>query len=146
MTVNSTEFVLSSKPFVVRRCVKWGECDPAGVVYTAQFSEYVLSAVELFYAHLLGSAPETAKRLSGIHTPTRALEFDFRKTLAPDDVFDMAVSVRRVRTRSYSLGIEATCDGALTFSALITPVCTDRDTLRAVAIPAALKNALAHWS
>ncbi len=36
-----TEAVLADTPFVVRRRVKWGECDPAGVVYTPSFSEYV---------------------------------------------------------------------------------------------------------
>lgn len=40
--MTSTEHVLSQLPFVVRRRVKWGECDPAGVVYTVTFSEYVI--------------------------------------------------------------------------------------------------------
>jgi acyl-CoA thioester hydrolase len=44
----STEHVLRTLPFTVRRRVKWGECDPAKVVYTVTFSEYVISVAELF--------------------------------------------------------------------------------------------------
>ena len=47
--MTSTEYIVSELPLVVRRRVKWGECDPAGVVYTVSFSEYVISAAELFY-------------------------------------------------------------------------------------------------
>ena len=43
-----TEAVVSKQPFTVRRRVRFGDCDPAGVVYTVQFSEYVVSAMDLF--------------------------------------------------------------------------------------------------
>ena len=48
----STERVLSTTPFVVRRRVKWRECDPADVTYTVAFSGYVISAAELFCGFL----------------------------------------------------------------------------------------------
>ncbi|MCA1457078.1 hypothetical protein I6F35_28325 [Bradyrhizobium sp. BRP22] len=42
------EVIISKVPFRVRRAVRWSECDPAGVVYTGQFSEYLLSSIYLF--------------------------------------------------------------------------------------------------
>src|SRR5439155_20898499 len=38
----STEQVIGTTPVVIRRRVKWGDCDPAGVVYTVTFGEYVI--------------------------------------------------------------------------------------------------------
>ncbi len=35
--MTSTEHVVADTPFTVRRMVKWGHCDPAGVVYTVVF-------------------------------------------------------------------------------------------------------------
>lgn len=50
----STEYVIRTMPFVVRRTVKWSECDPAGVVYTGSFAEYVLSAADLHFGRYRG--------------------------------------------------------------------------------------------
>jgi 4-hydroxybenzoyl-CoA thioesterase len=77
----STEHVISTIPFTIRRRVKWGDCDPAGLVYTVTFSEYVISAAELFYGFLFEGTPQKVKDRHGFGTPTRALEFDFRKAL-----------------------------------------------------------------
>ncbi len=35
----STEHVTGTIPFAIRRRVKWGECDPAGVVFTVSGSK-----------------------------------------------------------------------------------------------------------
>ena len=34
MNMKCMEYVARTLPFTVRRTVKWGDCDPAGVVYT----------------------------------------------------------------------------------------------------------------
>jgi acyl-CoA thioesterase FadM len=77
----STEHIINDTPLVIRRRVKWGECDPARVVYTVTFSEYVISAAELFYGSVFGTTPQVAKDKFGFGTPTRALTFDFRSSL-----------------------------------------------------------------
>src|SRR5207244_7412645 len=59
----STEHIIATRPLVIRRRVKWGDCDPAGVVYTVTFAEYVVSAAELFYGSLFETTPQRAKDL-----------------------------------------------------------------------------------
>ena len=54
-----SEQMISTLPVVVRRRVKFGECDPAGVVYTPIFSEYTLSTYQWF---LSGHAGRTDVR------------------------------------------------------------------------------------
>lgn len=141
-----TERVVSTTPLVVRRRVKWGECDPAGVVYTVTFSEYVISAAELFYGALFDTTPQRAKQEQGFGTPSRALAFDFQRSLRPDDEFEMTVTVADVRSRTYVLDITArTPQGEVVFVATLTPVCVARDERRSIEIPAAFRQALLRY-
>ena len=111
-------------PLVVRRRVKWGECDPAGFVYTVTFGEYVFSAAELFYGALFGTTPQRYKHQEGFGTPTRALSFDFRRSLQPDEEFEMIVVVADIRSRTFVLDITGrTLQDEIVFVAHMTPVC-----------------------
>jgi acyl-CoA thioesterase FadM len=144
--MTSTEYVIADIPLTIRRRVKWGECDPAGVAYTVSFSEYVISAAELFYGALFNTTPQRAKREQGFGTPSRALTFDFRRSLRPDDEFDMTVSVADIKTSTYVLDITArTPSGDLVFIATLTPVCVARDERRSIDIPDAFRSVLASY-
>jgi acyl-CoA thioesterase FadM len=142
----STEHIVGTRPLVVRRRVKWGDCDPAGVVYTVMFAEYVISAAELFYGSLFETTPQRAKNLHGFGTPSRALTFDFRSSLRPDDEFDITVMVDDIRTRSYVLGMDArTIDGIDVFRSVLTPICVARHERRAIPIPPPFRTALEQY-
>ncbi|WP_109477594.1 thioesterase family protein [Paraburkholderia sp. C35] len=142
----ATEQMLSQEPVVIRRRVKWGECDPAGVVYTAAFSDYVISAAELFYGALFESTPQRVKREHGFGTPTRGLTFDFSRSLWPDDDFDMTVIVKDIRTRSYVLDVTGrTLEGDIVFVACLTPVCVARSERKSIEIPPSFRSALEHY-
>ncbi len=141
--MTSTETVLRELPVVIRRRVKWGECDPAGVVYTVVFSEYVMSAAELFYGALFQTTPQRAKDAQGFGTPTRALAFDFQRSLRPDDEFELTVLVAAIGRSSYALEITArTLPGEGVFSARLTPVCVASHERRPIELPDAFRAAL----
>jgi 4-hydroxybenzoyl-CoA thioesterase len=144
--VISTEHVIGTTPLVIRRRVKWGDCDPAGVVYTVVFAEYVISAAELFYGSVFDTTPQRAKDEFGFGTPTRALAFDFRGSLRPDDEFDMTVTVADIRTRTYVLHVAArTPTGADVFDADLTPICVARGERRSIVIPEPFRTALERY-
>lgn len=144
--MTSTEYVVSESPFTVRRMVRWGECDPAGVVYTAAFSDYVISVAELFYGSLFGGTPQAVKNHHGFGTPTRALDFDFRRSLWPDDILDVRVDVAEIRTRTFTLLMTARCaDGEIAFVARLTPICIRRGERASVEMPAVLRSALEQY-
>ena len=48
------EPVLSVAPLIVRRIVKFGETDAAGIVYTGHFLDYALEAFEVWFRHVVG--------------------------------------------------------------------------------------------
>jgi acyl-CoA thioesterase FadM len=144
--MTATEYTVSAIPLVVRRRVKWGECDPAGVVYTVAFSEYVMSAAELFYGSLFETTPQRAKKEQGFGTPSRALDFDFRLSLRPDDEFEMTIGVVDIRSRTYVLEITGrTATGDVAFVARLTPVCVARDERRSIESPPNFRKALEHY-
>jgi acyl-CoA thioester hydrolase len=144
--MTSTEHVLSTTPFVVRRRVKWGECDPAGVVYTVTFAEYVISAAELFYGFLFDGTPQRIKDEYRFGTPSRALAFDFRRSLRPDEEFDMTVSVTTINSRTYTLEIVArTPGGDDVFVAQLTPICVVRGERKAIEIPPPFRSRLEQY-
>jgi len=144
--VISTEHVIGAAPLVIRRRVKWGDCDPAGVVYTVTFAEYVISAAELFYGLVFDTTPQRAKDEFGFGTPTKALAFEFRSSLRPDDEFDMTVTVTDIRTRTYVLHIVArTPTGTDVFHADLTPICVARGERRSIVIPEAFRAALERY-
>jgi acyl-CoA thioester hydrolase len=130
------EYVVSQVPFVVRRRVKWGDCDPEGMVYTVMFSEFVISAAELFYESILGGPAYTVMTVGGYTTPSRGLSFDFRSALAPDDEFEIAVAVAEVRNRTYVLDMTGRRpDGELLFLATLTPICIALGERRSIDVP-----------
>ncbi|WP_447919762.1 acyl-CoA thioesterase [Achromobacter aegrifaciens] len=139
--MKATEMVLGTDPFVVRREVRWGDCDPAGVVYTGRFTDYLLGAIALYTEHLgegrrLGDA-------HGVGTPCRGMSFDFTGTLWPGDVIHIECSVGALRTRSFDIQARASRpDGTAVFSAVFSPICVRPDARVGTPVPASLRAVL----
>ena len=107
----ATEFVVRHDPFTVRRMVRWSECDPAGIVYAGNFTDYLLSAADLFKQHLkVRGRPMTDGR--NYHTPGKAMSIVYLSPLRPDESFDIAVYAGEVRNRTSDvLALAARADG-----------------------------------
>lgn len=143
--VESYESVVSRVPFVIRRRVRWADCDPAGVVYTGKFVEYMLGAANLFYANLTDLSYREFLQAVGVDTPCRGLDMDFRGALWPDDEFLLQVSVAALRQRSFDLRVRAwQASGREIFVGRFTPICIPKSGERkSVPIPPAYREALA---
>ncbi len=145
--LDATEQVIEKIPLRVRRRVKWGECDPAGVVYTGRFPDYVISAFELFMRQLLGGAFQNAEDTHGFGTPCKALSIEFVSSLRPDQEFEMTVLVREMRNRTFDLDVNARhMDGKEAFRARITPITIKRgDRSAGIALPPILRESLERY-
>lgn len=141
--IDSYEFVASRTPFVVRRRVRWADCDPAGVVYTGKFSDYLLGAVNLFFSDLgAGRHAQWLKSL-GIDTPCKGMELTFHGALWPEDQFDMRCGILAIRQHSFDISVEAAqTNGRRIFSGRFSPICISRDVRKGVDIPAQYRTAL----
>ena len=139
----ATEAVVSLAPFVVRRRVAFGDCDPVGIVYTPRYGEYVAGAFFLFLDHAF--APSFVARLGalGVAPPARRLEMDLLRSLTPGDVLDLAVTVADIGRSSYTLAAHGTTpDGDTVLTARTTMVTIDTQTRRPVEMPQAFRDAL----
>ena len=132
-----TDTVVSERPFTVRRRVKWGDTDAAGVVYTPRFVDYVLEGVEAFNAWLLGGPPYLKRVEHGFDTPIKAMSFEFNRGLYPDDQVDIRVHILELRTRTYDMALEGwSLEGENVFRSKVTPIILPGDKeRRSVPIP-----------
>ena len=139
----SYEAVVSRHPFVVHKRVRWADCDPAGVVYTGRFAEYLLVAVNYFFDEL--GQGNYAAWLEGLQvdTPCKGLDLEFHAALWPEDTFEMTCSVSAIREHSYDLRVRASqADGRRVFTGRFSPICISREVRQRVRIPAAMHEAL----
>ena len=131
------------EPFKVTRRVLFGDCDPAGFIYTPRIPSFVVEATLDFLSARL-CAPAVRRILElGILPPARALSVEFLGPLTWDDEIDIHVTVSEVRTHSFSFAVEAVdSKGSPAFKAQLTHVCVSPETKQPVEIPAALRRAL----
>lgn len=143
MQPSLTTSARDNEPFRSERRVRWGECDPAGVVYTPRFTDFVVEAFHDFLEWLLeGPLQERLVELD-LGTPAKAISLVFHKSLWPDDSFTMAVYVRDIRTRSFELDLCATSPrGERIFDATFAAVCILHGERRGRSIPDALRRRL----
>jgi acyl-CoA thioester hydrolase len=143
--MDCTERLVSRSPVIVRRRVAWGDCDPAGVVYTPRFSDYAVSARNWFMRACL-EHEGSADGPHGLSFPLRTLSFDFKSFLIPHDVFDMLVLVTNISRRTFTLEIATTHEsGRELFSANATQMCLNPNTREAVSLPDVFRAALERY-
>lgn len=137
----ATEYVVSVMPFVVRRQVRWSECDPAGVVFTGVFPNYVISAVQLLREHLFGSWGDRLKA-SGAGAPAKAISLEFHRMLEPGTRFDMTVLVPDVNEKTVRYDVRAELEnGDAVFDAQLTSIfITPGNRPRSQPIPAEIRS------
>ena len=136
-----TERVVSERPFTVRRRVKWGNTDAAGVVYTPRFADFVVETNEMFSAWLLGGPACLKRAEAGFGMPVKALSLEFNRGLWPDDEVDITVRVLELRTRTFDVAIDGwTPEGENVFRSRLTPIMLagERDR-RSIPIPEFLR-------
>jgi acyl-CoA thioester hydrolase len=131
----------------VRRRVRFGDCDPAGVVYTVRFSDYVVSAMDLFFAELFGAKRAEQAGMFGVDMPLKALQFTFLRALRCDDEFAMVVTIGEIRHRTFDLKIAALSElDEGVFDATLTPICIHTSgERRSIPIPDAMRRRLASY-
>lgn len=127
------------------RRVRWGECDPAGVVYTPRFSDYAVEAFHAFMEELLESSGTLGQKLLELDlgTPMKALQFVYHRSLYPDQEFHISTYGADIRTRSFDLAMEARGDdGKNIFSARLSVVCVHSQRRESRSIPPGLLERL----
>lgn len=131
--------------FTIKRTILFGDCDPAGIVYTPRIAHFVVEAVHEFLTHKLGGSGIRAIFGMNILPPARALSIEFLATMAWDDVIELEVSCAEVKTTSFTFEVIARNSlSDVAFHATMTQVCISPKTKRPIAIPESLRRALSN--
>jgi acyl-CoA thioester hydrolase len=136
------QYVRSHRPFVMRQTVKWSDCDPAGVVYTGRFVEYVTTAFRVFLTHILDGNIEAYVARYGVDFPAKAISFVFESSLRPDDRFDVEVRVSGIRNTTFECEFLGTLGGRPCFTARMTTICVVPVERKAMRVPDTLRARL----
>ncbi|ABC30154.1 predicted thioesterase [Hahella chejuensis KCTC 2396] len=129
--------------FTTKRTILFGDCDPAGIVYTPRVSYFVIEAVHEFLTHKLG-APGIREILDmGILPPARAFSMEFLAPMAWDETISIEVRCKELTTTSFSFFVEARNHAnEVTFRSTLTQVAVSPETKRPVPLPPRLRGAL----
>jgi 4-hydroxybenzoyl-CoA thioesterase len=79
-------------PFSVTRTVKWGDCDPAGIVYAPKVLDYAMEIVGAWFREVVGVSWLKLNREMDMGAPTVRAELDFLNAPLPDQ--EIAVHLR----------------------------------------------------
>lgn len=123
--------------FTHRVRVAFPDTDASGRIHFTAMLRYFESA-EIEFLRSLGYQYRDEP---DVGFPRVRVECEYRSAVGFDDELDVAVSVKRVGTSSYTLGFAARKDRAVAAQGSIVVVCVGRPG-RAQALPAALKEAL----
>ena len=124
-------------PFRTRITVRFGDCDPAGLVYYPVIFHYCHVAMEDFFRAHCGIAYHTLMSEERIGFPTVNVQAEFFAPLVYGDEAEVEVSVPRTGQSSvtFEYCISRAADRTLCARASHIQVCMNLDERRAVPIP-----------
>ena len=93
------------------RVVRFGQCDPAGIVYYPRYTELGHELVEEWFREGLGVDFHTLHEEWGQGFPTASLELDFLRPTRYGETLDCALWVTRLGESSLMLVLEFACAG-----------------------------------
>jgi 4-hydroxybenzoyl-CoA thioesterase len=127
--------------FRARRPVRFGDCDPAGIVYTPRFVDMMNEAIERLFGDELGLDYYGLIR-EGTGLGYARVGSDFFRPAHMGEVLDLAVRVGRIGGASVAFRIHAFRDGDEILRATLVMVTTSTEAARPTPLPQALRAAL----
>lgn len=107
--------------FSEKRIVKWGECDPAGVIYTPRVFSYAMDALETFFRQVLGTTWLEVHSKADMGMLMVRAEIDYISPLKPDKEIQVDIRIEQIGNSSVtylSSGFDA--DGQQYFRVTMT--------------------------
>lgn len=129
--------------FTVRRIVNWGDCDPAGIVYTPRVLDYVCETVDAFLREELKASWWQVNLNGGLGLPTVNAVCDFISILRPDQSLELTLDIGEIGKSSIVFQVEGMAVGnRLAFRVKFVSCAIDLIHHRATPIPDWLREGL----
>ena len=82
--------------FSRKRFVRWGDCDPGGIVYAPRVYEYAMDTIEEFCMEVLGFSWMDLRVGSTVGTPVLRAEIEYMRPLASEQKFTVTLKIKDV--------------------------------------------------
>jgi 4-hydroxybenzoyl-CoA thioesterase len=124
------------RQFTVRRIVNWGDCDPAGIVYTPRVLDYACETVDAWQREELKASWWHVNSCGGPGLPTVKAVCDFISILRPDQSLELRLYIREIGRSSITFEVEGVAeDTRLAFRVTLVSCAIDLVDHRATPIP-----------
>ncbi len=123
--------------FIVRRVVNWGDCDPAGFIYTPRVLDYACETIDAWLRERL-DASWWQLRFGGkkFGLPTVNAVCDFISILRPDQSLELNLYIREIGRSSIAFEVEGIAEGnRLAFRVKLVSCAIETSKNRATRIP-----------
>ena len=128
------------EPFVQELRVRYGECDPQGIVFNANYLLYFDVAFTELWRAAVGPWQEMVER--GVDVVVAEINVRFRAPARFDDVLELHARIERLGTSSMTTEIDIVRDGRVLVEGRLRHVCVDAATWEKTEIPAWIRDGL----
>ena len=131
------------EPFRHQLRVRWGECDPQGVVFNAHYLAYLDMNINELVRAALGSYQAMIDR--GVDLVVAEAQLRFRAPARFDDELTLEIAVTNLGNTSIRTAHRIRRDGDVVAEGTLRHVMVDPRTLKKKEIPDWLRQELAPW-
>lgn len=134
-------------PFSAERLVRWGDCDPAGVIYTPGVLHFALESIEEFLIAWIDGGWGKLLYDRGMGQPTVHTDIDFLRPIRVEDRLRVRVLIEKVGGASVHYKVEAFVDGEADpyFRVNHVSCYVDNASFKPVPIPPEFREALVRY-
>ncbi|MBT3915147.1 MAG: acyl-CoA thioesterase [Rhodospirillaceae bacterium] len=93
-------------PYTRRRRLLWGDCDPAGVIYTPNVIHLGLEIIEHWLVELIGHDCIALQNKYGLDTPTVRLNCEFTHAVRAGDEVELRLRIKKLGSSSINYIVE----------------------------------------
>jgi acyl-CoA thioester hydrolase len=130
--------------FVHRLRVRYGECDPQGIVFDANYLAYFDVCLTEMWREAIGSWQAMVER--GVDAVVGEANLRFRAPARNDDLLDLHMRVVKLGTTSITTEVEVVRGGDVLVEARLRHVVVDAETFRKTPIPDWLRAGLEQFA
>ncbi len=127
-------------PFVHRFRIRYGECDPQGIVFNANYVAFFDHAFTELWREAFGSYQSMVDR--GVDMVVAEMNLVFRGSARFDDLVEIEATIERLGTTSMTTHLELTRAGEPLVEAKIRHVFVDAESWTKTPIPPWLRDGL----
>jgi 4-hydroxybenzoyl-CoA thioesterase len=132
----------NAQPFVHTITVRWGDCDPAKIVYTGNIPGFALEAIDAWWRHHTGEDWYTLNLDNNLGTPFVHMKLDFRAPVTPRHTLECEVRLKKLGGKSIAFAVDGSQNGTLCFEGEFVCVFVVSDTMVSREPPAFLADIL----